>query len=361
MRSPLMPLPSFTMHQPARADVGARPRSASQRSVQDVAAALFLLLAISTPSRGDAPLVAADSRAPAAVAPVVEAGAAATASDPAAAAALLARVAVIGASATSGFNVLEEVEIEGRTIRVPVDLGDVLACVRRDGEPPAVEAASFLFFTSPGPMGRTFAQRAAESSPSLVVAIDFLFWFGYGLVEGAETPARLALLDQGLALLDGFSCPIIVGDFPDMSDAVGKMLRREQMPSPEALKALNDRLRGWVEARRGAEKPVEVFSLSEFIEKVRASQPVVAGGATWPSERVGELLQGDRLHPTLEGLVATAFAVGELTERLAPGLDRDVLRRDPAAVRECVKAAAETKAKARAERGTASGAGEVAK
>ena len=232
-----------------------------------------------------------------------------------AAPALFGRVALLGASATAGFNVNVDVEVDGMHYAMPVDLGDVLRCASPEGASPASEAASFLFFTNPGPMGSMFAQRTLEAKPTLVIAVDYLFWFGYGLVEGDELPARLALLDQGLANLDRLPSPIIVGDFPDMSEAVGQMLVKQQVPSPEALRALNDRLRAWV-----AERPrVRIFGLAEFVDSVRKRQPIRIGENVWTADRVESLLQPDKLHPTLDGLVAIALQ----TRAIADGMQLD--------------------------------------
>ena len=52
---------------------------------------------------------------------------------------------------------------------------------------------------------------------SLIVAIDFLFWFGYGAGKDAE--GRMASLEQGLDLLEGLMGPILLGDLPDVRHA----------------------------------------------------------------------------------------------------------------------------------------------
>jgi len=248
-------------------------------------------------------------------------------------AALLERVAILGASASSGFNVVGEVEIDGQRHRAPIDLGDVFACTRQDGGAPAVEAASFLFFTNPGPMGSTLATRAEEAEPTLLLAVDYLFWFGYGPVEEPEIPARLALLEKGLANLERFACPMIVGDFPDMSGAIGSVLRRNQVPSPEALKALNARLEAWIEEHPHAQQ----FGLSAFMSKIAARESITVGGHTWAGDEVGTFLQRDRLHPTLEGLVAIAFAATDLVGAIEPRPGSDLFRRDVASVRACIQ------------------------
>jgi hypothetical protein len=252
-------------------------------------------------------------------------------------------VAILGASASSGFNVVGEVEIDGQRHRTPIDLGDVFACVRRDGAAPAIEAASFLFFTNPGPMGATLAGRAAGAEPTLVIAVDYLFWFGYGVVEEPELASRLALLEKGLANLESFKCPIVLGDFPDMSGAIGSMLSRAQVPGPEALRALNERLSEWIEKR----PHVHRFGLAAFMSRISANEPITVARQTWSGEEVGGFLQRDRLHPSLEGLVAIALAASDVVAAIEPQGNEDRFHGDAAQVRACLQQAIEGRVRAK--------------
>ena len=55
----------------------------------------------------------------------------------------------------------------------------------------------------------------------------------------AEFWDRLERFEKGLKLLEPFHCPIIVGDLPDASAAVERMLTPDEIPSPTALSAAN--------------------------------------------------------------------------------------------------------------------------
>ncbi|HED65120.1 MAG TPA: hypothetical protein ENJ09_06135 [Planctomycetes bacterium] len=227
---------------------------------------------------------------------------------------VLTRVVSFGASMTDGMG-------------LPLHLSDVFSCMIRVDHEPIVNQGSTFFFMDPGKAGPAMVEAALERSPTLVVAIDFLFWFGYGSASLDGTPIegpadRVALLEHGLELLDRFDCPIFVGDFPDMRDAVGKMLTPAQMPSPEGLEALNQRLSKWVASR----DRVLLVPLKVFAKEMRSGKSVTIGRATFPKGSTSRLLQWDDLHPTLEGLCAIVDWMGiALVERGLAGEDELVL------------------------------------
>ncbi|HTF89437.1 MAG TPA: hypothetical protein VK843_13575 [Planctomycetota bacterium] len=198
---------------------------------------------------------------------------------------LVARIAVIGASASAGY-------------KLHVTLADAL-----DAQLAAVHDAPKCFatetlFLEPLSIGEEQVARAAAIAPTLVVAADFLFWFGYGEVSGGE-PERLANLDLGLELLDGITCPLIVSHFPDMTPAVGKMLMASQMPKQETLAKLDARLDVWA-AKRGH---VAFVQMPEMLVRLRLEELLTVGGVEFkgPASK-RRLIQSDELHPTAEGL-----------------------------------------------------------
>ncbi len=204
----------------------------------------------------------------------------------------LERVVVMGASLSAGFGAerpfvaVVEASLRGKH-QPPLDLGDP------------------LFFTSPLQIGAQQASSALDAEPTLLIALDFLFWFGYGTndAKGAAIKIesqRLELLERGLKLLEEFECPLVIGDFPDMSAAVGKMLSPEQMPQVSTLPLLSKRVREWAATR----KNTFVLPLSEVVLELHSEGEVTIGRHTFPNG--SKLLQPDQLHPTLEGLVAVA-------------------------------------------------------
>jgi hypothetical protein len=170
--------------------------------------------------------------------------------------------------------------------------------------------ASGFFFLDPEGNGReqVDALLAMDPRPTVVLAPDFLFWFTYGAVGAGRRPVRvesqrIALLGEGLRILDRVAdagIPIVVGDLPDMSAAVGKMLSRAQMPARETLDRANEEIRAWA-ARRPR---VALLPLGRLVSDLRAGKPFQAGRRTWDAAVDGALIQRDDLHPTFEGSVA---------------------------------------------------------
>ncbi len=196
----------------------------------------------------------------------------------------LARIALIGASASAGFN-------------VKVSLADALEAQIAIAHTPPVNFAAEAFFIEPGSMGEAQVTAAAAIAPTLVVAADFLFWFGYGEVSGEAE--RLENLDMGLELLEGLKCPLILSHFPDMTPAIGKMLLSSQVPAKQTLEQLNARVDAWARARGH----VAFVAMPEFIEKLRAGNGLMVGGFEFKAAGLRRrFMQSDDLHPTAEGL-----------------------------------------------------------
>lgn len=233
-----------------------------------------------------------------------------------------ARIAVIGASASAGFRART-------TLAEAVGLALVAAPQAPNAAPAKAHAAPVSFaderlFLDPAGFGGTQVQRAAAIDPTLVLAPDFLFWFGYG--EVAEEDDRLENLELGLELLDELRCPLVVSRFPDMSPAVGRMLLRSQMPERATLARLDARLEAWAAAR----KRVAFVAMPDYLVKLRAGEltrvaELEIGGAQWRRR----LMQADELHPTAQGLgvlarlcldAACTPAIGARVERVAPRL-----------------------------------------
>jgi hypothetical protein len=229
---------------------------------------------------------------------------------------VLTRVVAVGASLTAGAGVSPD-DRERSLLEAGVPLVDVLAAAS------TCEACAFqsfhnaFFFTAPMKTGPQLLEKALARDPTLVVALDFLFWFGYGAGDREGLPIRseeqrLRLLEEGLVLLERVECTLIVGDFPDMSPAVGKMIAPAQMPRPETLTALNEMVHGWA-----AQRPnVVLVSLADAVTKMRSNEAFTLGGREWPAGSAAGLMQKDELHPTLAGAIAVVeIAVHELAAR----------------------------------------------
>ena len=204
------------------------------------------------------------------------------------------RISAVGASVTLGYG-------------TPVELVDVLGATLVKAPEASEGHASELFFTSPAQYAQALLDDALEGEPQVLFALDYLFWFGYGAgdSEGLPLPseeARLDLLEEGLEYLEAVECTLVLGDFPDMSPAVGRMLYAEQVPEPETLVRLNERLRAWADER----ERTLVVPLFELAARVRSGESFELGRRSFTAERAAGFMQEDQLHPTREGLVALA-------------------------------------------------------
>ena len=222
---------------------------------------------------------------------------------------LWSRVHVIGASASAGFGVRLPAERGRGTRAVPMTMARIAQCAALDGTTVTGEATGF-FFADPCGTGKSQVDEllALDPRPTVVFADDFLFWFAYGAADAERRPIkqesqRLALLERGLAELGRIAeagIPLVVGDLPDMSESVGRMLNRAQMPAAATLADANALIRAWASARRA----VAVLPLARLVEDLRAGQPFDAGRRSWSEREDGPLIQRDRLHPTFAGTVA---------------------------------------------------------
>jgi hypothetical protein len=220
---------------------------------------------------------------------------------------VLSRIVVIGASVSSGFE-----DMFSSLHPLKPFVAELLRC----------DASSIdsmvdpWFFSKALETGKAQSAYALSRKPTLLIATDYLFWFGYGKL--ATDADRLALLEKGLAELAKFECTVIVGDFPDGSPAIGKLLVKEQVPSKEMLQKLNARLREWAKER----KNVAIIPLSELLPKLQARETIECRGNRWSGEKSLGLLGADSLHLTPEGTAALAILTMDAVARAA-GLPAD--------------------------------------
>lgn len=247
----------------------------------------------------------------------------AEASSPVASRPTFSRVGLIGASATAGFGVrLDATAPDGVSKEIHgADLGDLMLAA--SSEPMIVSRlGSMWFFNDPVNIGRGQIDRLLRFDPTCVLGVDFLFWYGYGSrnLRGERMrneDERLELLEEGLRQLDRaveLGVPVVVGDFPDMRGAIGRMLSPAQVPAPETIARLNARVAEWVAAR----PTVRLLPLSSLVPRLDEGEEVVIRGRTWSKSKDGPSVQRDRLHPTFIGALALAAAATEMAETCAP-------------------------------------------
>lgn len=276
---------------------------------------------------------------------------------------VLERALVIGASLSAGFGLYQEV---GEVVTLAGIVDQALLVPHA----PVVGLGNALLFQSPLERGAAQVERAQELDPTLVVALDFLFWFGYGMP--LTESQRLGLLEHGLELLGRFSCPVLVGDFPDMRGALAsefeilgqRMIYPQQIPEPATLAALNARVRAW----SGTRSNVVIVPLGDFALRTSAGTAFEFRGQTLAGGEEA-FLQRDLLHPNLAGACATALLALDALARspIGAALAPDAVRWNVDELRGLVWEAAaparaerEAKAKARAERTRAATAAEAA-
>jgi hypothetical protein len=205
---------------------------------------------------------------------------------------------VIGASASAGFT---ETEPFGGPKTPQFQLSRYLDAALVAPHEPVRNLANSFFFMQPLATGRHQIQQALEAKPALLVGLDFLFWFCYG--EGTEAQ-RLNRLEEGLKLLELFTCPLVLGDIPDASGASNRMLEPEQIPSASTLAAANRRLKQWAANRT----QVILVPLAAFMRNASSGKAVTVHGLTLSEGNTRALLQEDNLHPSRLGAAVLALA-----------------------------------------------------
>jgi hypothetical protein len=207
---------------------------------------------------------------------------------------------MVGASASAGFT---ESEPLGGPKTSQYRLSRYLDAALLVAHEPVQNLANAMFFIQPEAAGRYQIDQALKSKPTLVIGVDFLFWFCYG--EGPTDTDRLQRFENGLKLLEAVQCPLVLGDIPDASGASNDMLPADLIPSAETMSAANRRLKQWAAPRR----QIVIVSLSGFMRTAMADQALTIHGHTVPKRKTRDLLQSDKLHPSALGSAVLALAI----------------------------------------------------
>ena len=211
------------------------------------------------------------------------------------------RVVMIGASASAGFVLSEPF---GGTNTTKCKLNYYLDAAITARHAPVKNLATALMFINPDAFAAMQVEGVTNSKPTLVVGVDFLFWFCYG--EGATDAERAQRFEQGLKLLEQIPCPLVVGDIPDASAATDTgIISREQVPSEPARLAANKRLQAWAAAHPN----VTVVPLAEFMRATMADGAIKVHNGTLPAGKTRALLQADQLHPNPRGAAVLALGI----------------------------------------------------
>lgn len=210
--------------------------------------------------------------------------------------ALFARIGVVGASASAGFGGVAPMSAAfDLALTMPHSIFDV---------------SSSAHFLRPLDIGQvqTVAVRAKQAT--VVLAVDFLFWFAYGVKSDATRREHLQL---GMTMLEELDVPVFVGDLPDVHGASRKMISASQIPSVAMLEELNATIDAWA----SADPDIHLVPLAGWMTALKNEDDVALWGRPY-AVRAGRLLQWDRLHPTSEGQAVLAVL---LLERIAAAVD----------------------------------------
>jgi hypothetical protein len=221
------------------------------------------------------------------------------------------KVAIIGSSVSAGFK--DGPATGGSPDNDTVPLSKIVKAWLADADGVVASRADLMMFVNPIELGTKQVEKARKDQPDLLLAFDFLFWFGYGHVGADEAKERLARLEKGLALLDPFDCPIIVGNLPDMAGADRRMISERQIPKPAVLKTLNERIAEWAKGKAN----VRLFDLGGLVQdmKERGVELPVGDGVHAPK---GSMLQGDRLHANRLGMAWLGVLLQREVHSLVP-------------------------------------------
>jgi len=162
-----------------------------------------------------------------------------------------------------------------------------------------------LFFRKSKANAQKYIEKIKEYKPTLVIGLDFLFWFGHGTPpKDISVPEyRMEKLNFALHLLEQINAPIIIGNLPDVRVAIGKVLSATQVPTSATLVKLNDRIQAWGDANENV-TVIDAFTLGL---KLVNDEAITIHNQSWPAGSQEKLLQDDMLHTTLEGTVAVSL------------------------------------------------------
>jgi hypothetical protein len=180
------------------------------------------------------------------------------------------RTAVVGASLSAGFC--------SRPLAVK------MRAIAPEGAE-VLDATDMFLFSSPYSLGAAQIDRTVAFRPTLVLALDYLFWFAY---YGRD-------LSVGLRELERIDVPLVVGDVPWMGRAAEWMLSPSGVPSRTELRELNIRIRIWASERPN----VTVVPVARWVDELYAGAP---SKVPWRvGLAAGALLCPDGLHPNDDG------------------------------------------------------------
>lgn len=228
----------------------------------------------------------------------------------------LAKPAIVGASVSAGVGLDPSADaFQGQESKLR--LANVVAASIVGTHDPIHDLSSYVFFTAPKPTAKKSAKEAADAKPSVVVALDYLFWLGFG---PGDEKARLARLEDGFKALEAVKAPLLLGDLPDFNgvEVSMMMLSPDAIPAKDVLAKLNARIAEFAKKHEN----VVVVPIQEMFRKLNAGEEFEIHGNKFGKDARSKLMQSDGLHTTLEGTCAMwVLAVDAWLAKKPAGLD----------------------------------------
>lgn len=247
--------------------------------------------------------------------------------------AVLQRVAIVGASMSAGFGLDPEAgPFSGQESKV--QLAQIVEASIVGPHEPVHNGATMMFFTAPEPTAKRSLATAKAAKPTVLVALDYLFWMGYGPGSDAKREERVT---SALAMLEDFECPILLSDLPDFNASLPDpmMLPKESIPPAKTIVELNEKIGEWAKGR----KNVVLVPQGEMLRKLIADEEIKAGGNTFEKGSRARLMQRDNLHTTLEGTCAMWAGAVDAWRAQDPSIPADALVLDVVKLAERLQAA----------------------
>ena len=245
---------------------------------------------------------------------------------------LLSNVRFIGASITAGYGNAVELKLG---VNTPLAKFLPFAWAEHNQGAEFKGSGSNFFFRNPQDTGRGQVAAAKLASPTLVVALDFLFWYGFGFQQ-VSSPRRLEGLEQGLKELESFACPVIIGTLPNIEHAMkgvgplgGPVVARSQFPTEEERSAINERIANWAAER----DHVQVVDVEGMFKRIVAGETVELHGDEVKVNGLRDAFQKDLLHLSLNAHVWTTIAICDAVAKLEGASEEDFVF-DSAKIRE---------------------------
>jgi hypothetical protein len=272
----------------------------------------------------------------------------ATVPPPTKAVAVLDKIAVIGASLSAGYGMDENPNpMSDSKLR----LANVIDASLLVAHQPIEDKATAMFFISPEGTAKSTLKKMREWKPTTIVALDYLFWFGYGEKEVASKDPkqraseieamRVADLDAALKDLGAVECTIVLADLPDMTPASlvpDPMISPAMVPAPATLKTLNEHVAAFAKEHAN----VVLVPLAAMTARLQADEEIQVRGNTWPKGSSKVLMPAAQLHPTVDGACAVWIMAVDTWLNAKKDLPASAFELDAAKVVSKVKAMKET-------------------